>query len=298
MEITEFKKKLNTGRATLTLLDTSFSQLTRKITSDTGADYTTVVAGDPLSKELIVSLNEDQIALKERYKTLFSDYNTWIIEKQSDITGLDTFDYHFSSIYDYSSDYVADTTSADYYMFTRIINAEKELYEAGNYWFMNNMRANIEVIKEWSKTRNYGSTTSEVMGYFETYWNRNPRAVSSSVPGVTFSNNPGSSDKVVVTVSGLENIPVGETCTITIKASYSVTTGGKDDRETNYYTEYGYMYIKRVKIDNDSYYECTATKGSLKDHGYISGYKRTGNESTHFDTDTPTFAWLEGRTYL
>jgi len=294
MEITELKKKLKTGRASLTLLDTSFSQLTRKITSESGADYTTAAAGDPLSKELIVSLNEAQIALKERYETLFSDYNTWIEEKQSDITDLDTFNYEFSSVYDYSSEYTADSTSADYYMLTSIVNAEKELYEAGNYWFMNNLESNIDVIKEWSKTQNYLSTTSAVIGYFETYWNRYPSAISCSVSGVSYSNNT-SSDKVYVTVTGLENIPDGTTCKITIDGSY-YTYQGKDDEEV-YHEERGYMYIKRTVIDNDSYLTCWADKGDLDDHGYISSYTRTGDTATHFDTDTPSFSWLQERTY-
>jgi len=292
MEITELKKKLKTGRASLTLLDTSFSQLTRKITSESGAGYTTAAAGDPISKELIVSLNEAQIALKERYETLFSDYNTWIEEKQSDMEDLDTFDYEFSSIYDYSSGYTADYTSADYYMLTSIVNAEKELYEAGNYWFMNNLESNIEVIKEWSKTQNYLSTTSAVIGYFETFWNRYPEAISCNVSGVSYSNS-SSSDKVYVTVTGLENIPDGTTCKITIKAEYTYT----QSHETYTAQEYGYMYIKRTVIDNDSYLTCWADKGDLDDHGYISGYTRTGDTATHFDTDTPSFSWLKERTY-
>ncbi len=294
MEITELKKKLKTGRASLTLLDTSFSQLTRKITSNNGADYTTAAAGDPLSKELIVSLNEAQIALKERYETLFSDYNTWIEEKQSDMKDLDTFEYEFSSVYDYSSGYTADSTSADYYMLTSIVNAEKELYEAGNYWFMNNLESNIEAIKEWSKTQNYGSTTSKVIGYFETGWNKYPGAWTSNSYGLTIVNYPGSSDKVWVHVTGMENIPDGTTATIKISASYEA--GSHDDRYTVY--EYGYMYIKRTVIDGDSYLTCWATKGDLDDHGRIDSYVRTGTSATHFDTDTPSFSCLNSRRIL
>jgi hypothetical protein len=294
MEVTELKKKLKTGRATLTLLDTSFSQLTRKITSNTGADYTTAAAGDPLSKELIVSLNEAQIALKERYETLFSDYNTWIISKQSKMSDLDTFDYEFSSVYDYSSGYTADYTSADYYMLTSIVNAEKELYEAGNYWFMNNLESNIDVVKEWSKTQNYGSSTSKVIGYFETYWGRVPLCTSCSVTGVSWSNVGGGDDKVWVHAWNLQNIPNGTTATFTIHASY---WQGSDENGSEQ-NEYGYMYIKRTVIDGDSYYTCSATKGTLKDHGRIDSYVRTGTSATHFDTDTPSFSWLNSRTIL
>lgn len=293
MEITEFKKKLKSGQASIKLLDTGFSQLTRKITSDPGASYLTAEAADPFSKELIVSLNAAQLALKARYQTLFSAYNTWVIGKQASMPNLETFGYEFSAVEDHSNGYEANVTSADYYMLTSIINAEKELYEAGNYWFMNNLESNIDVIKEWSKTQNYGSTTSKVIGYFETGWDRVPLCYSCSVSGVSWSNVGGGDDKVWVHAWNLHNIPNGATATFEIEASY--WTGSQD--EGSEVIEKGYMYIKRTVIDGDSYYTCWATKGGLKDHGRIDSYVRTGLTATHFDTDTPSFSWLQERTY-
>ena len=295
MEITEFKKKLKSGQASIKLLDTGFSQLTRKITSDPGANYLTAVAADPLSKEVIVSLNQAQLDLRSRYETLFSAYNTWVIGKQASMPNLETFDYEFSAVEDYSGGYEPDITSADYYMLTSIINAEKELYEAGNYWFMNNLESNIDVVKEWSKNRNYGSTTSKVIGYFETGWNKYPGATWPTNPyGLTITNVPGSSDKVWVHVGGLETIPDGVTVTIKVVASYE--TGPNDDQYTVY--EYAYMYIKRNVIDGDSYLTCWASKGDFHDHGRIDSYVRTGNSATHFNTVTPSFSWLNNRTYI
>lgn len=294
MEITEFTKKLKTGRATLKLLDTGFSQLTRKITSNPGASYLTAQAGDPLSKELIVSLNEAQIALKERYETFFSNYNTWITDNSSKVTTLEGFEYSFSMVYDYSSGYEAGVTSADYYMLTSIVNAEKELYEAGNYWFMNNLESNIDVVKEWSKTQNYSSTTSKVIGYFETGWNKYPGAWTNNSYGLTITNVPSSSDKVWVHVTGMENIQNGVTATIKIEASWE---GGSDENPTINY-EYAYMYIKRTVIDGDSYLTCWASQGDFDDQGRIDSYVRTGTSATHFDTDTPSFSWLKNRTYI
>jgi hypothetical protein len=210
------------------------------------------------------------------------------------MSDLDTFNYEFSSVYNYSSEYTADSTSADYYMLTSIVNAEKELYEAGNYWFMNNLESNIDVVKEWSKTQNYGSTTSKVIGYFETGWNRVPLCYSCSVSGVSWSNEGGGDDKVWVHAWNLNNIPDGTTATFTIMASY---WSGSDENGYEV-VEKGYMYIKRTVIDGDSYYTCWATKGGLKDHGRIDSYVRTGLTATHFDTDTPSFSWLNSRTIL
>ena len=294
MEVIELKKGLKTSKATIKLLDTGFSQLTRKIGSDPGADYTTIEDGDILSKEVLVSLNQKQLELKARYETLISAYNTWINNNKIKITGLTNFSYNFTALTDYSSGYEAGITPADYYMLTEIVNAEKELYELGNFWYLNHLEENIELIKTWSKTQNYGSTTSKVIGYFETFWGRTPYCISCNISEVTYSNVGGGDDKVYVHATNLQNIPDGSTAKFTIRASYEA--GSHDDSYTVY--EYGYMYIKRTVIDNDSYYTCTATKGTLKDHGYISGYERTGATATHFDTESPTLEWLNNRTYL
>jgi hypothetical protein len=293
MEITDFKKKLKTSRATLTLLDTSFTQLTRKITSDPGASYLTAAAGDPLSKELIVSLNEAQIALKERYEILFSEYNAWITEKQTDIPDLETFDYEFSAIYDYSSGYEADSTSADYYMLTSIVNAEKELYEAGNYWFMNNLESNLEVIKEWSKSQYYLSNMSYIEGFFETGYSRS--WTYSKSHGITVSFNVSGSDKVTIKASNLGVIPDGETCTIKVTASYTTESGSGENNYEHY--EYGYLYIKRTEIEGDSFIKTWAAKDGLDDHAYVKSVPLSGDSAAHFDTDTPSFSWLQERIY-
>ena len=294
MEVIELKKGLKTSKATIKLLDTGFSQLTRKIGSNPGADYTTIEDGDILSKEVLVSLNQKQLELKARYETLISDYNTFINAKKSKITDLSSFEYNFTALTDYSSGYEAGTTPADYYMLTEIVNAEKELYELGSFWYLNHLKENIELIKTWSKNKNYLSTTSKVIGFFETMYNYNPRAGTPSISGVTVQNVSSSSDKVTVKVGGLGNIPVGSTCTITIYAEYDPDPYEFGDERT----ERGYMYIKRVAIDNDSYLVCWADKGTLKDHGYISGYERTGATATHFETSTPTLEWLKDRIIL
>jgi hypothetical protein len=151
MEITEFKKKLKKGQATLKLLDTGFSQLTRKITSDPGASYLTAEAADPFSKEVIVSLNQAQLEYKPRLENLFAAYNAWIDSVKSKLPEISNFTYNFTSLIDYSSAYIAGVTPADYYMLKSIVNAEKEIYESCNFWLEQHM---LGVLAEMKATTN------------------------------------------------------------------------------------------------------------------------------------------------
>lgn len=300
MEIIELKKKLKTGKASIKLLDTGFSQLTRKIGSETGADYLTIADGDILSKEALVSLNQKQLELKGRYETIISAYNSWIDGKKSDITGLSNFTYNFSAVTDYSSGYEAGITSADYYMLTEIVNAEKELYELGNFWFLNHLKDNIEIIKEWSKTKNYLSTVDYISVFGETQRGVKNWKVMSKTHSVTVTFVSTSSDKINFRVSDLDQITEGETCTITLGAKVEETAHLDDGGSYSYsYYEQAYMYITRTALTGgDSTFSTSYNKGGFDDHLYQTGISYNGNTATHFDTDSPSFPWLQGRTYL
>lgn len=310
MEITEFKKKLKTGRASIKLLDTGFSQLTRKITSSTGANYTTVGEGDSLSKEAIVSLNTAQLSLKTRYENLFSAYNSWINGKISKIPALDTFDYEFSAIEDYSSGYEAGITSADYYILTSIVNAEKELYEAGNYWFLNNLKANIEDIKEWSKTQMYGSCVeSAISKEFESDTSLVWEITSSPSGSVGMSIYPDTDqhDKKYIKFTNLTSLSVGETASGTIRGEKTVEAGETGSGNSKYFTWYATASwsVSRVamftgdtegKIVFGSHTFDGNADDSINGSAYVSEY--TGVTSPYFDTDSPSFEWLNSRIIL
>lgn len=66
MEIIDKSPDFKNGTCSFKFLDTTFNQLTRKIGSKEGANFTTAKVGDILSKELLQTLNTKQIALKNK----------------------------------------------------------------------------------------------------------------------------------------------------------------------------------------------------------------------------------------
>ena len=64
MEVIEKNPDFKNGTVSLRLLDTTFTQLTRKIGSEANADYKTSSPKQVLIKEILQSLNRDQLALK------------------------------------------------------------------------------------------------------------------------------------------------------------------------------------------------------------------------------------------
>lgn len=115
MEIIEKIPNFRDGTVSMKMLDTTFSQLTRKIGTEVEADYKTATTGQILSKELLQSLNKDQIALKDRLEAWKQAYNVYIDSIKSIITEAVNFNYNFSSAVDYTSKYEAGKTLADYY---------------------------------------------------------------------------------------------------------------------------------------------------------------------------------------
>jgi len=289
MEITSIKKDFKNNKAQLELSDTSFSSFSKVFKSVPGQTVDNLASGQYLGYEAAHDLYAKQKAVFDKLVAAKATINAWSTAN-SNLYGRGTVPA-FSpglSLEDYTADFF-EGTPANWRALTTLINPELTLYKYTKY-FETHFLTVQNYLKEWSKNRNYGSTTQSVLGFFESNSDSQPRAFSSTVPGVTFSNNT-SSDKVTVTVSGLNNIPDGVTCKITIYAYHD--SNPFDDRDGK--DQYGYMYIKRNVIDNDSYLTCWAEKGSLADNGYISGYVRTGASATHFDATTPTWAWLNSR---
>ena len=290
MEVLQIKPDYKNNKAKITLGDTSYSTFGKKFASVPGQTVDNITAGEYLGYETIHDLYTKQKVIFDKLETAKATINAWCSEK-SGTYGLGTI-HQFApglSLADYRGDF-SEGSSAGWKALTTFINPENTLYkytrDAGIYF-----SELQEYLQEWSKNRNYLSTTSKVIGYFETGWNKYPRAWTSNSYGLTIVNVPSSSDKVYVHVTDLENIPDGVTATIKIEASWE---GGSDDDPTTNY-EYGYMYIKRDIIDGDSKLTCWATRGDLDDRGEISGYERTGVSATHFSNATPDWSWILSR---
>lgn len=289
MEVIEKSPNFKKGTVSMKLLDTTFSQLTRKIGSQAGVNYKIVRAGQMLSKELLQSLNRDQLALKDKLLKWQQAYNAYIDSIKSIITDATHFDYVFTSLIDYSSKYVPNKTLADYYLFAEFVNAEKELYEFGHYWGREHMKNLLLKMKEWSKTKLYGASVGEVALEFETRSTRTDWTITQKAGLIVKTGSGGDThrhDKVWLYISGLQNIKIGESKIVKVDAD----TGG-----------FGAITITRNSLKCDS---------ELKDDGYFifkawhSGLadgvrsaprvtQWTGEGSPHFDIKNPTLQILK-----
>ena len=300
MEIIEKNPNFKNGTTSLKLLDTTFTQLTRKIGSNPEADFKTAKAGDILSKELLVSLNQEQLSLKDKLLLWKDAYNEWINSKKSKVTALSNFEYEFSSLVDYSNKYIPGTTLADYYLLTEVANAEKELYEFGYYWGKNHILDSLNTLKEWSKTQSYGSCVKKIY----MIWDISPggstgwRIINNGqIDGLDINLFWSPYDKGHLYVSGLQNIKVGETRTLITQ------TEREDNYGSSYWVDAGELKITRNSLNSeydDGYYTFNAR---VLRHGmYIELWPRveewTGEHSPHFDNDNPTLPWIKNRVLL
>ncbi|MEJ6466655.1 hypothetical protein [Fusobacterium ulcerans] len=305
MEIIEKSPDFEKGTATLRFLDTTFSQLTRKIGSKTGADFKTAKARDALSKELLISLNKEQLLLKDKLILWQQSYNAWINSIKGKITGATNFEYNFTSLIDYSSKYVVNKTLADYYLLTEVINAEKELYEFGHYWGRNHMVNIQNQMKEWSKTKLYGSSVDTIELEYEVgssgFWELQDTAGLNVV-----LDGYNRHDKRWLSISGLEKIKIGETKTIRIKATAGAYNGKayalcyfsikKNTLNSNYDDGYFVLNAWGTSHGGDNweipvyYFDKVRTWPRVK--------KWTGKSSPHFDTDNISLAWIKSRVLI
>jgi len=326
MEIINKNQNLKNGTITLKFLDTTFTQLTRKLGSLPGANFKALEANDILSKETLVSLNQEQLLFKPKLLKWKDSYNAYLeILRQKGISGLTDFEYNFSSLIDYSSKYEPGKTLVDYYLLQEVVNAEKEMYEFGHFWGRNHIKQNANVLKEWSKNKNYGSTVGMVQTNFELRKDTTVQTITGNTYGITIKTEHfGRGDFVYLQVSGLSKIPSGTSSTIKLgcKVLKKKNTASHDDGGgTTYWYYYANCYLKITRnllgdsLNDDGYFSFKAwgngdsyTTGS-HDDGYstICAFDKvreqpkiktyTGNGSPYFDTDDNNFSlpWLKSR---
>lgn len=286
MEIIEKNPDFKKGVVSMRLLDTTFSQLTRKI-GQLRKTYNAVEKGDMLSKEVLQSLNADQFALKEMLILWQQDYNNYIDSIKSKITTAEKFNYTFTSLVDYTSKYEANKTLADYYLLTEFVNAEKELYEFGHYWGREHMRELLFKMKEWSKRKNYGSCVGEVGVEYETTSTATNWKITEKAGLIVKTDSGGDThrhDKVWLYISGLQDMKIGESRTVSVYASNSSYSG------------FGYIKITRnslntyFQLNDDGYFTFEAWDRGLYDGVRSSPRvtKWTEIGSPHFDIEKPT----------
>ncbi|MGL5963524.1 MAG: hypothetical protein ACRCZ2_03875 [Fusobacteriaceae bacterium] len=297
MQVIEKKTDFGKGTADLKLYQTGFATLTKLITSVPGQTVDNATAGQDVGYQFFHDLNNKQLAVKSYLEARFpKKYNDILTAIKAKGPQTNAFSYVWKSCVDYKGQIVAGD-KADYKLLQKLVNAEKELYDY-RFYAQDHMFNNLNIMREWSKNRKYGSTTAWVESdVIEMRFNSGSKweNYNTSHPGIT-CEIVGGGDKAFVRIHGVSNIPLGGKGWVQIK-----------------YTNVGDVcYIKmdiwrnKLNVANDDGYFTMPnldpnfelnTKVFDKMQGSKGGeYANNGNSSPHFDKPATINAkWLQDR---
>lgn len=301
MEIIDKSPDFKNGTCSFKFLDTTFNQLTRKIGSKEGANFTTAKAGDILSKELLQTLNTKQIALKDKILKWQDEINKWVTDKNTNKNiNANLMNYIFTSVVDYTSKYVPGETLADYYLLSEVVSAEKELYEFTSYYTTQYIIYLQNILKEWSKDKLYFSCIKKVYG--TVYFNFDIEEWKLTDAAGLVTTTEGGGKARTIRVSGFENMKLGEHKRVTYYAYYSTSSNPQV-----IYKGYVYFNIKRTALGSqkddgkfDFWLSSWAGKGLVSHYSEMKVEEYTGKHSPHFDTEPKdlNINWVKTRVLL
>lgn len=301
MEIIDKSPDFKNGTCSFKFLDTTFNQLTRKIGSKEGANFTTAKAGDILSKELLQTLNTKQIALKDKILKWQDEINKWVTDKNTNKNiNANLMNYIFTSVVDYTSKYIPGETLADYYLLSEVVSAEKELYEFTSYYTTQYIIYLQNILKEWSKDKLYFSCIKKVYG--TVYFNFDIEEWKLTDAAGLVTTTEGGGKARTIRVSGFENMKLGEHKRVTYYAYYSTSSNPQV-----IYKGYVYFNIKRTALGSqkddgkfDFWLSSWAGKGLVSHYSEMEVEEYTGKHSPHFDAEPKdlNISWVKTRVLL
>ncbi|MGL5950097.1 MAG: hypothetical protein ACRCZH_01590, partial [Cetobacterium sp.] len=150
-------KKTNhkNGTVDVELLQTDFESYTKTMTSVPGQTLDNATAGADVGYQFFHDLIARQLAVIPSFDNYKNQYNTAINSKKGKVTFLNNFIYNFGSLTDYRASFY-DGQKADYKAFSRLIAAEKEMYDF-TVFAKSHIQENCRLMGEWSKAKYYGS---------------------------------------------------------------------------------------------------------------------------------------------
>lgn len=301
MEIIDKSPDFKNGTCSFKFLDTTFNQLTRKIGSKEGANFTTAKAGDILSKELLQTLNTKQIALKDKILKWQDEINKWVTDKNTNKNiNTNLMNYIFTSVVDYTSKYIPGETLADYYLLSEVVSAEKELYEFTSYYTTQYIIYLQNILKEWSKDKLYFSCIKKVYG--TVYFNFDIEEWKLTDAAGLVTTTEGGGKARTIRVSGFENMKLGEHKRVTYYAYYSTSSNPQV-----IYKGYVYFNIKRTALGSqkddgkfDFWLSSWAGEGLVSHYSEMKVEEYTGKHSPHFDAEPKdlNINWVKTRVLL
>ncbi|MGL4425840.1 MAG: hypothetical protein ACRCTC_06270 [Cetobacterium sp.] len=223
MQVIEKKTIFDKGTVDLKLYQTGFISLTKIITDVPGQTVENAIPKQEIGYQFFHDLNDRQIVVRDYIDNIYKPkYNLEIDKKRKTVLDLIDFSYNWKSCVDYKSQVVAGD-KADYRLFQKIVNAEKELYDYRLY-AGDHIKRNCEIMSEWSKNRNYGSCLKKLRSKEIETNGTGDHGWSIQQQGAYIKGEViwGAKDKRRIDLNELQKIPLGETDFVLVKVGGTV----------------------------------------------------------------------------
>ncbi|MGL5713607.1 MAG: hypothetical protein ACRCX2_11360 [Paraclostridium sp.] len=277
MQVIDKKTDFTRGTVDLKLYQTNFIGLTKVITSVAGQTVDNAVSGANVGFQFFHDLNTKQLAVRDYVDKYKPKYNAEIATKKKTVTNVIDFSYNWKSCVDYKSQ-IVEGDKADYRLFQKVVNAEKELYDYRLY-AGDHIKRNCEIMASWGMNRNYGSCLKKILskeietnGTGDWGW-----SVVAQGTYVTGSIRYEAKDKRRVFIDNMHLIPVGQTDFVMLSVGGSGRIKAKVTRHSLGTTEDDGYFTGVVD------FEIVVNNGAIRKYnGSDSVQERTGKKSPHF----------------
>ncbi|MGL4999467.1 MAG: hypothetical protein ACRC5T_10905 [Cetobacterium sp.] len=284
MQVIEKKSNFDNGTVDLKLYQTNFLGLTKTITSVPGQTVENATIEQEVGYQFFHDMNDKQIAVRNYLDNFLPKYNAEIIRLKATVKNLIDFSYNWKSCVDYKSQIVAGDR-ADYRLFQKVVNAEKELYDYRLY-VGDHVKRNCSIMGEWSKQRNYGSCLKKILskeietnGTGDWGWD-----VVEQGKYITGAIKHEARDKKRFYIDNMHLIPVGETDTFLVSVGGNGRIACKVTKHSLGTSEDDGFFSGNVD------FETIVNNGAVRKINGISYVEQTtGMPSPHFANTTGTY---------
>lgn len=253
MQVIDKRSNFMSGTVDLKLYQTNFIGLTKVITDVPGQTVLNATEGQNVGYQFFHDLCLKQLETRNYVDRFKPVYNVEIDRKKPTVNGLLPFSYNWKSCVDYRNQIVSGD-KADYRLFQKVVNAEKELYDYRLY-VSDHVKRNCDIMAVWSADRMYGSNVNtirtkeiETHGSGDHGW----ELISNGIY-IQGEIIYGARDKRYVDLKNLQNIPVGQSDFLTVRtggttfkliATRNILGTTEDDGYFN--LEIGFEYINNA----------------------------------------------------
>lgn len=222
MQVIDKRSNFMSGTVDLKLYQTNFIGLTKVITDVPGQTVLNAVEGQNVGYQFFHDLCLKQLDARnyvDRFKPI---YNAEIDKKKPTVNSLLPFSYNWKSCVDYRNQIVSGD-KADYRLFQKVVNAEKELYDYRLY-VSDHIKRNCDIMAVWGANRKYGSNVSmlSTFSYELSGGSDGNFSIIKNDKNLKIDLIKLGKEKFRLNIFELQKIPVGETALIDVNSRQGV----------------------------------------------------------------------------